>query len=51
MLRDGFTQFQTKFKVGINGIFCFVFGVLIVLQDDPTLVENWDKDVWASDWT
>ncbi|KIK08020.1 hypothetical protein K443DRAFT_672903 [Laccaria amethystina LaAM-08-1] len=20
-------------------------------KDDPTLVENWDKDVWASDWS
>ncbi|TFK33008.1 Rhodanese-like domain-containing protein [Crucibulum laeve] len=33
VLRDGFTQFQTKYK------------------DDPALVENWDKDVWASDWS
>jgi len=20
-------------------------------QDDPALVENWDKDVWASEWS
>ncbi|KAF9468629.1 Rhodanese-like domain-containing protein [Collybia nuda] len=20
-------------------------------KDDPTLVENWDKDVWASEWS
>ncbi|KAF8158058.1 Rhodanese-like domain-containing protein [Crassisporium funariophilum] len=33
VLRDGFTQFQVKYK------------------DDPELVENWDKDVWASDWS
>jgi len=33
ILRDGFSQFQVKYK------------------DDPTLVENWDKDVWASDWS
>jgi len=32
VLRDGFSQFQVKYK------------------DDPTLVENWDEDVWASDW-
>ncbi|KAG6833452.1 hypothetical protein H0H87_006818 [Tephrocybe sp. NHM501043] len=31
VLRDGFSQFQAKFK------------------DDPELVENWDKDTWASD--
>ncbi|KAF8073881.1 Rhodanese-like domain-containing protein [Lyophyllum atratum] len=33
ILRDGFSQFQVKFK------------------DDPALVENWDKGVWASDWS
>ncbi|KAG6848964.1 hypothetical protein H0H93_012437 [Arthromyces matolae] len=33
ILRDGFTQFQERFK------------------DDPKLVENWDKDVWASEWS
>ncbi|RDB17796.1 Dual specificity phosphatase ibp1 [Hypsizygus marmoreus] len=33
VLREGFTQFQTKFK------------------DDPALVENWDKAVWASEWS
>ncbi|EEB97631.1 hypothetical protein MPER_03014 [Moniliophthora perniciosa FA553] len=32
VLRDGFSQFQVKYK------------------DDPELVENWSKDVWASDW-
>ncbi|KAJ3513497.1 hypothetical protein NLJ89_g2915 [Agrocybe chaxingu] len=34
ILRDGFSQFQVKFKV-----------------DDPQLVENWDKDMWASEWS
>ncbi|KAG5636496.1 hypothetical protein H0H81_007830 [Sphagnurus paluster] len=35
VLREGFTQFQYKFK------------------DDPTLVENWDKETWenASQWS
>ncbi|KAF8895657.1 Rhodanese-like domain-containing protein [Infundibulicybe gibba] len=33
VLRDGFTQFQAKFR------------------NDPDLVENWDKGVWASDWS
>jgi len=33
ILRDGFSQFQIKFK------------------DDPELVENWDKEVWASEWS
>ncbi|CAA7262915.1 unnamed protein product [Cyclocybe aegerita] len=33
ILRDGFSQFQVKFK------------------DDPQLVENWDKDMWASEWS
>ncbi|KAF9568736.1 Rhodanese-like protein [Agrocybe pediades] len=33
ILRDGFSQFQVKYK------------------DDPALIENWDKDVWASDWS
>lgn len=32
VLRDGFSQFQAKFK------------------DDPALVENWNKDVWATDY-
>ncbi|KAK7028105.1 Cdc25 phosphatase Ibp1 [Paramarasmius palmivorus] len=32
VLRDGFSQFQVKYK------------------DDPALIENWDKDVWASEW-
>ncbi|KAF8964168.1 Rhodanese-like domain-containing protein [Flammula alnicola] len=33
ILRDGFSQFQVKYK------------------DDPELVENWDKEVWASEWS
>ncbi|KAJ6621782.1 Rhodanese-like protein [Mycena sp. CBHHK59/15] len=35
VLRNGFTEFQRKFK------------------DDPTLVENWDEEVWANaeDWS
>ncbi|PBK75009.1 Rhodanese-like protein [Armillaria solidipes] len=33
ILKDGFTQFQVKFK------------------DDAELVEKWDKDVWASEWS
>ncbi|KIY64461.1 Rhodanese-like protein [Cylindrobasidium torrendii FP15055 ss-10] len=33
ILRDGFTQFQVKYK------------------DDADLIEGWDKEVWASDWS
>jgi len=33
ILRDGFSQFQVKYK------------------DDPVLVENWDKEVWAMEWS
>lgn len=33
ILRDGFTQFQVKYK------------------NDPELVENWDEEVWAMDWS
>ncbi|KAF9257484.1 Rhodanese-like protein [Marasmius fiardii PR-910] len=33
ILRDGFSQFQVKYK------------------DDPELVENWDENVWASEWS
>ncbi|PPQ85162.1 hypothetical protein CVT25_004169 [Psilocybe cyanescens] len=33
ILRDGFSQFQVKYK------------------DDAELVEKWDKNVWASEWS
>jgi Cdc25 family phosphatase len=33
ILRDGFSQFQVKYK------------------NDPDLVENWDEEVWAVDYS
>jgi Cdc25 family phosphatase len=50
VLRGGFSKFQAKFKVS-QTCQSIVFRVLKTrFQDDPALVENWDKNVWAAGW-
>jgi hypothetical protein len=51
VLSHGFTNFQSKYKVCISynwDSFC-----TDRYEDDPALVEKWDKEVWenAEDWS
>ena len=49
VLRNGFSDFQIKYKV--CSLSCQSSRAHSDVQDDPLRVENWDKDVWASDWS
>jgi Cdc25 family phosphatase len=49
ILRDGFSQFQVKYKVTYSVIHSSALFTFV--QDDPELVENWNEEVWASDWS
>ena len=50
ILKDGFTQFQVKYKV-CSTSFAECKNELKWLKDDSELIEGWDKDVWAAEWS